>query len=279
MIDFAEIKELFDNNNVHNIICIEFELRPRNIAKYIAAMSNSYNGYIIIGLVKNELEYSVNGIGSTFNFTNIMNESFKYLSTKVTVEFGLVDYNEKNIFVIKVSKSEIPIYIESELYKWSNGEVLKVEGVTFMDMTKVFIVHGHDNEAKQEVARFVERIGLEAIILHERVSKGKTIIEKIEENTNVGFAIVLYTPCDLGKSKKEDELKNRSRQNVIFEHGYLIGKLKRDRVAAIVKGDIEKPNDISGVVYIDMDSAGAWKIALSKEMKSAGYDIDMNRIF
>ena len=148
-----------------------------------------------------------------------------------------------------------------------------------MDKSKVFIVHGHDGEAKQAVARFVEKIGLEAIILHEQASSGKTIIEKIEANSNVGFAIVLYTPCDLGASKGEkDQLKPRARQNVIFEHGYLIGKIGRKNVCALVKGDIEKPNDISGVVYIKMDEGDGWKYTVAKEMKTCGYDIDLNKI-
>lgn len=148
-----------------------------------------------------------------------------------------------------------------------------------MDKSKVFIVHGHDGEAKQAVARFVEKIGLEAIILHEQANSGKTIIEKIEANSNVGFGIVLYTPCDLGASQeKKDELKPRARQNVIFEHGYLIGKIGRENVCALVKGDIETPNDISGVVYIKMDEADSWKYAVGKEMKACGYDIDLNKI-
>ncbi len=70
----------------------------------------------------------------------------------------------------------------------------------------------------------------------------------------------------------------RARQNVVLEHGYLMGKLGRSKVCALVKGDVEIPNDISGVVYISMDDAGAWKFAVAKEMKAAGYDIDMNLI-
>lgn len=148
-----------------------------------------------------------------------------------------------------------------------------------MDKSKVFIVHGHDGEAKQAVARFVENLGFEAIILHEQASAGNTIIEKIEANSNVGFGIVLYTPCDLGRSKEEkDQLKPRARQNVVFEHGYLIGKIGRENVCALVKGDIETPNDISGVVYIKMDEGDGWKLAVAKEMKESGYEVDLNKI-
>ena len=145
---------------------------------------------------------------------------------------------------------------------------------------KVFIVHGHDNEAKQETARILEKIGLDAIILHEQPDAGKTIIEKIEAYTDVSFAVVLYTECDLGRAKKAavDDERYRARQNVVFEHGFLIGKLGRDKVCALVKGDVETPGDISGVVYTKMDDDGAWKMQLIRNMKAAGLNIDANRL-
>ena len=141
---------------------------------------------------------------------------------------------------------------------------------------KVFIVHGHDEAAKETMARTLERAGFEAIILHEQASNGMTIIEKIEANTNVAYSVVLYTPCDIGRGKSEPNDKERARQNVIFEHGYLIGKLGRNRVCALVKGHIETPGDISGVVYIKMDESGAWKIELAKNMRAAGLSVDLN---
>ena len=146
-----------------------------------------------------------------------------------------------------------------------------------LDKSKVFIVHGHDEAAQAKTARFVEKLGLEAIILHEKASSGRTIIEKIEHYSDVGFAIVLYTPDDLGNTKgKAEELNGRARQNVVFEHGFLIGKLGRENVAALVEAPIELPNDISGVVYINIDEASAWHLQLAKEMKQSGYEIDMN---
>jgi len=139
---------------------------------------------------------------------------------------------------------------------------------------KVFLVHGRDNGAKQEVARYVESLGIGAIILHEQASSGMTIIEKIEHYANeADFAIVLYTACDLGRGISETKVhpRNRARQNVVFEHGYLMAKLGRKNVCALVKGEIETPNDISGVVYIGLDEAGAWKIEVNKELKACGY--------
>ena len=138
---------------------------------------------------------------------------------------------------------------------------------------EVFIVHGHDREALAKTENFIRKIGLVPIILFDQVRKGKTIIENLEEHTDVGFAIVLYTRCDEMKDGKF-----RARQNVVLEHGYLMGKLQRDRVVALKKGDVEIPSDFDGVVYITMDNGKEWEMELVKELKAAGYDADANKI-
>lgn len=159
---------------------------------------------------------------------------------------------------------------------WGETEEINI-GVAQMN-NKVFIVHGHDNEAKLETARTLTNGGFEPIILHEQPDSGRTIIEKIERFADVCYAVVLYTECDLGRDKNDsvDDERFRARQNVVFEHGYLIGKLGRDRVTALVKGNVETPGDISGVVYTEMDKAGAWKMQLARNMQDVGLDIDMN---
>ena len=122
----------------------------------------------------------------------------------------------------------------------------EVEKVT-VKAPKIFIVHGHDNEAKAEVARFVERLGFQAIILHEQVSRNRTVIEKFEANSDVSFAIVLLTPDDEG-GKKGDPAKPRARQNVVLELGYFVGRLGRDKVCALKRGEVEIPSDFNGVI-------------------------------
>lgn len=130
---------------------------------------------------------------------------------------------------------------------------------------EIFVVHGHDDGLKNEVARFLEKITFKPIILHEQASSGDTIIEKIERYSNVGFGIILYTPCDIGNvSSSPDKLNARARQNVVFEYGYLIGKLGRQNVLALVKGEIEKPNDVSGVVYVNYTVSDGWKTDIAK---------------
>lgn len=165
-----------------------------------------------------------------------------------------------------------------QMAKSSDQKVQQPINTTKQSFNKVFIVHGQDELAKNEVARFLEKLDLEPIILHEQVSKGMTIIEKIEHYSDVGFGIVLYTPCDEGNIKGSKDMNPRARQNVVFEHGYLIGKLKRENVCALVKEKVETPNDISGIVYIPMDTNKAWSLIVAKELKNAGYTVDMNKL-
>lgn len=141
---------------------------------------------------------------------------------------------------------------------------------------KVFIVHGHDNGLKQEVARLVEKQGLEAIILSEQANRGKTIIEKFEEHSDVGAAICLFTGDDYGRTKDAEEDKLRARQNVMFEAGFFMGKLGRENVVLIANPDIEIPSDLKGFVYTNEKS---WQIDALKELKTIGYAIDLNKLF
>jgi len=142
---------------------------------------------------------------------------------------------------------------------------------------KVFIVHGHDEGARESVARFIERVGLEPIILHEQANQGRSVIEKVEAHGDVGFAVVLLTPDDEGCSKGGTP-ESRARQNVLLELGYFMGRLGRDRVCTLKKGQLEIPSDFAGVVWEPMDSSGGWRLALARELQTAGYSIDWNKV-
>lgn len=181
------------------------------------------------------------------------------------------NYNGK-IYIKQLKEKSI---IKSNEFKQQGEEIGEKETTS----NKVFIVHGHDKAAYQEMARTLEKGGFEAIILREQPASGRTIIEQIEQYTkDVAFAVVLYTECDLGRAKEmnQKDEKYRARQNVVFEHGYLIAKLGRDHVCALVKGNVETPSDISGVVYVNMDPAGAWKMQLGKNMKEVKLPVDLN---
>lgn len=144
---------------------------------------------------------------------------------------------------------------------------------------KVFIVHGHDTNIRNEVELFVRSIGYEPIILCKRADKGNTIIEKIErEAKDVCYAIVIYTSCDLGKEKDADELLPRARQNVVFEHGFMCAHLGRPRVVALLEKGVEKPGDLQGIIYKELDDRGMWKYDIAKEMDAVGLSVDFNKI-
>jgi predicted nucleotide-binding protein len=145
---------------------------------------------------------------------------------------------------------------------------------------KVFVVHGHDEAALQAVARFLEQIGLEAIVLREQPDRGRTIIEKFQECAgHVGFAVVLLTPDDVAGTVAAPASALRARQNVIFELGYFAGKLGRGRACLLRKGNVEIPSDLYGVIYTDLDDAGGWKLNLVRELKAAGMQFDANRMW
>lgn len=150
------------------------------------------------------------------------------------------------------------------------------------ELSSVFIVHGHNNEMKESVARVIEKIGLRAIILHEMPNHGKTIIEKFTDNSEVEYAIVLLSADDLGYSKTtgKDSAKSRPRQNVVFELGYFIGKLGRKHVFVLYESleDFDLHSDFSGVVLVEFDKNGAWKMSLGKELTALGFAVDWNRL-
>ena len=144
----------------------------------------------------------------------------------------------------------------------------------------VFVVHGHHEALKQQVARTVERLtGAAPIILHEQPDGGRTIIEKFESYAGgVGFAVVLLTADDRGGPVASDESRPRGRQNVVFELGYFIGRLGRARVTVLYESGVELPSDMSGVLCTAADEAGAWQLKLAREMKAADIPVDLNKL-
>lgn len=234
----------FDGYNIHADIIERITIRETEI-----------RSGDLVGII-NDMSFVRESI---FNLNNryirdITRDALKEGKGKLKADAGIEDESTQN----KIRESE------------PNQEV---------DKTKVFIVHGHDSAAKSEVEAFVRRLHLEPIIIHQQANGGQTIIEKIERYSNVGFGVVLYTPCDMGASNADagqSIYRPRARQNVVFEHGYLIGKIGRENVAALVKDEIETPNDISGVVYIEMDSRQRWHLDLAKELRASGYNVDFS---
>ena len=180
--------------------------------------------------------------------------------------------NFKSLLELIIDKSySIPFEQEVSLEKSNCTNTMGKRRMIMED--RIFVVHGRNIGIRNEIELFIRRIGLTPIILAEQVNSGMTIIEKIEKYSDVSYALVLYTPCDEGRMKGERDLKDRARQNVIFEHGYMVAKLGRGKVIALVDRGVEIPGDLSGVIYISMQDAD-WKTQVMRELDGSGLQID-----
>ena len=151
--------------------------------------------------------------------------------------------------------------------------------VKILPLRDVFVVHGHDNEARLEVKEFLNQLHLNPIILKDLPNSGQFIMEKLERASGSIYAIVLLMPDDHCLLKNDNnKLELRARQNVILEMGYFMGKLGRDRVCALYGDGVALPSDIHGFLWIKMDSEGAWKIKVARELRAAGIYVDLNEI-
>ena len=146
--------------------------------------------------------------------------------------------------------------------------------------SEVFIVHGHGT-TRDSVARFIEKLGLTPVILEEQINAGGTLVEKLERNRDVGCAVVILTPDDVGASRETpDDLHPRPRQNVVFEMGFFMGILERHRVCALLSGFTGPPTEFSnfsGIVYISMDR-GDWQAQLARELQAHGFIFDPGKL-
>ena len=210
-------------------------------------------------------------------------------------------YNSTGVTLVLTSESDLIGCYQKELNEKINYLISLVDRIPLLPQKnnitnndkiknlppkskRVFIVHGHDSELRNEVETLMMALNYEPVTLFKKPNLGDTIIEKIEREVNdIAFSVILYTPCDLGNDKnavhKIADLNNRARQNVIFEHGYMCALLGRKNVCAIVEPNVEIPGDLSGIVYIERDNKGKWKFDVVREMKAAGLDIDVNKLF
>lgn len=166
------------------------------------------------------------------------------------------------------------VHVENQV-SLENG---KGEGPALISR-RVFVVHGHDEAAREKVERLLERFGLEPVVINKKPNEGRTILEKIEAHSNVGFAVVIFTPDDIGGAvKATTQTERRPRQNVLIELGYFWGKLGRDRVCLLNAIGSALSSDLAGLGYTALDERGAWRIELARELKSAGYTFDTSAL-
>lgn len=145
---------------------------------------------------------------------------------------------------------------------------------------KVFIVYGHDTQARDQLELLLLRMNIKPVILGNMTPDGKTIIEALIASTDVPYAVVLLTPDDQGhKEGAEDKKAFRARQNVVLEMGMFLAKLGRERVAILHKGNLELPSDIHGLIYIPFEkSIQEGKNKLAASLQKAGFYIDIEHL-
>lgn len=181
---------------------------------------------------------------------------------------------KKVIALLEAAKSELAL--RQELEQVVQSEESATEKAAAAEHGRVFIVHGHDEARKHELARVLQDVtGTKPIILHEQPSGGRSILEKLEAYAaSANFAVALLTADDVGRVKNVDRESPRARQNVVFEAGYFAGRLGRARVVLLHEAGVELPSDLDGIVYVALDSAGAWKMKLAHELASGGLPVD-----
>lgn len=180
----------------------------------------------------------------------------------------------KVVAILEAAKNELALREELELVM-QTGESPE-EKATAAEHGRVFIVHGHDEARKHELFRVLHDItGTKPIILHEQPSGGRGILEKLETYAaSANFAVALLTADDVGRAKEANDEAARARQNVVFEAGYFAGRLGRARVVLLHESGVELPSDLHGIVYVPLDTAGAWKMKVAHEMATGGITVD-----
>jgi predicted nucleotide-binding protein len=174
-----------------------------------------------------------------------------------------------------------PIEFQAELDRILDGGVTAVHSAN--KAAKIFVVHGHDRDARDQLELILHRLGLEPFILQNNDAGGKTIIEALEKNIyqNAAFGIILLTPDDYGYSKTETEVdrKPRARQNVILEMGMVMAALGRDKMAILQKQALERPSDTDGILRIEFNGHVREAVPkLVQRLQAEGFEIDGSAI-
>lgn len=207
------------------------------------------------------------------------------------VQFTLTDetkVNRYNTGRVQVQGRDTPIKEEAtELFAASSAAPRatvagSATGAQTTVPRRVFIVYGHDVQAREQLELLLRRLKLDPVVLQNIPGGGDTIIEKLEALTDADFACVLVTPDDEGRKRSEasdkaTDLRPRARQNVVLELGMVLSRLGRSRVAVLVKGsDIERPSDIDGLIYIPFsDHINEAKDQIAANLQRAGFAIQI----
>ena len=151
--------------------------------------------------------------------------------------------------------------------------------------TSVFVVHGHDNETLNEVNTYLGSLGIKSVVLSKIAGPAQSLFQKfLKSSAEARFAIVIITPDDYGVSRVqynaegvgEKALQLRARQNVILELGFFYGQLGWENVFVVYRNrdvypNFERPSDLDGIVFVEIDATGQWQEVLTDKLVEAGF--------
>jgi|GEM_PF-2600069 len=173
---------------------------------------------------------------------------------------------------VKIEDDKIRDSIKLVILERTVGKVAEEEEPkkAIGDKRKVFIVHGRDRLPALELKVLIEdKYPIKSILLEKEAHEGKTLLEKLEEYSDVDYAFIIITPDDVGALKGEP-LRERGRQNVIFEWGLFLGRINRKSICILIKGNVEIPSDLRGIGHYEFsDSVEECFLGIDTELRKA----------
>jgi predicted nucleotide-binding protein with TIR-like domain len=137
---------------------------------------------------------------------------------------------------------------------------------------EVLVLHGHDTVASGEVARFLRKAALDAVVLHEQAGDALTNLERLERHAGAGFVVALLPPTDAG-GIPADALHRQRRERVLAALFYFIGRLGPRRVAVLRQSESE-PVPVAGIASAIYDPFEGWQKGLLRTLEDAGVPVD-----
>jgi hypothetical protein len=116
---------------------------------------------------------------------------------------------------------------------------------------RVLVIHGRSSDRYVLTEWLRSSLGLaDLLIMQEEFGSGRSLPEKFESlAAQADGAIALATPDDSGGLTGDAQQNVRARQNVWLEVGWIWGRLGRNKVMVLCKGDVEIPSDLHGLEY------------------------------
>lgn len=150
----------------------------------------------------------------------------------------------------------------------------------------VFVVHGHDLATRDLVCDALSALSVEPIVLSQSLGQSQSLLQKfLGVSKAARFAVVVLTADDYGASLLQyDEpgvadraLQYRARQNVVLELGFFYGHLGWENVFVLYRKapkvfpNFERPSDLEGAVFDEIDDHGRWRSTLASKLKEVGF--------